>query len=116
MGETKHTPGPWRAGRYDMATIVDGYDSKWIYSDAPAAAVTDDRREPRPRYVAVASGSEVEDWDEVMANAYLIAAAPDLLAACIEAARYHRGGKSIIGRMLRAAISKATGTEAGGEG
>lgn len=63
-----HTPGPWNEGRPDMQTIVDGYGSKWIYAGN--------------KYVAVASGRDVEDWDEVMANARLIAAAPDLLAAC----------------------------------
>lgn len=64
----KNTPGPWRAGRADMSTIVDGVGSKWIYS-------ADDQ------YVAVASGRINGDWDEVMANAYLIAAAPKLLSA-----------------------------------
>jgi hypothetical protein len=48
-----------------MATIVDGYESKWIYS-------ADDQ------YCAVASGEIKGDWDEVMANAHLIAAAPEM--------------------------------------
>lgn len=30
---SKHTPGPWRAGRPDMATIVEGFESKYIYSE-----------------------------------------------------------------------------------
>lgn len=63
---TGHTPGPWQAGRSDMATIVDGYESKWIYAG--------------DTYVAVASGVML-GWGEVIANANLIAAAPDLLAA-----------------------------------
>lgn len=69
----KHTKGPWKAGRSDMATIhfpsdEDGYSSKWVYAGK--------------KYIAVASGRDVEEWDEVMANARLISAAPDLLEAC----------------------------------
>jgi hypothetical protein len=71
-GGAEHTPGPWTAGRPDRATIVDGVDSKWIY-------------DARDQYVAVASGLIDGPWDEVMANARLIAAAPDMLAALLEA-------------------------------
>jgi hypothetical protein len=53
------TAGNWHAGRDDMATVVDGFDSKWVYCGE--------------KYVAVASGQDVADWDEVMTNAYLIA-------------------------------------------
>lgn len=66
-GEAMHTPGPWEAGRSDMSTIVDGFDSKWVYAG--------------DKYVAVASGANVSEWDEVMANARLIAAAPEMLDA-----------------------------------
>jgi hypothetical protein len=52
-----------------MATIVDGYESKWIYANK--------------KYVAVASGQDIKDWEEVMANAHLIAAAPELYEALI---------------------------------
>lgn len=41
-------------------------------------------------------------------NAKLIAAAPDLLEACIEALKHHQGGHSYIGYKLRKAIKKAT--------
>lgn len=62
-----HTPGPWRAGRPDMATIVGGFGSKWVYAGE--------------KYIAVASGQDIESWKEIMSNAHLIAAAPDLLSA-----------------------------------
>lgn len=65
------TPGPWKAGRPDMATIVDGVNSKWVYAGE--------------QYCAVASGRIDGPWDEVMANAAFIAASrtlvPRLLAA-----------------------------------
>ncbi len=61
-----HTPGPWQEGRSDMATVVDGTKSKWVYSQDG-------------QYVAVASGHVDGEWECVMANARLIAAAPRLL-------------------------------------
>ncbi len=70
------TPGPWKAGRPDMATIVDGVDSKWIYAGSTG---------PMRQYCAIASGPIDGDWDEVMGNAHLIAAAPDLAADLLEA-------------------------------
>ena len=43
------------------------------------------------------------------ARGRLMAAAPDLLAACKEAERHHQGYHSEVGKMLRAAIAKAEG-------
>jgi len=54
------TKGPWTAGRPDMGTVVDGFVSKWIYDE-------------KDQYVAVASGRIEGEWEEVMANAQLIA-------------------------------------------
>lgn len=66
MCEAKFTKGPWSAGRPDMATIVDGVRSKWIYAGNDS------------QYCAIASGLECDDWGVVMANAHLIAAAPEM--------------------------------------
>lgn len=60
------TPGPWVAGRADVATVEHGVDSKWVYAASGF-------------HVALASGLATQSWDETMANARLIAAAPDLL-------------------------------------
>ena len=68
------TPGPWRAGRPDMATIVDGVESKWIY-DALG------------EYMAVASGWGERPWHEVIANAEFIARARELVPALAAALR-----------------------------
>lgn len=102
---SKHTPGPWWLGRdpchYDSLTSISGG------SDSNGGI----------RSVAEVGGHDV---DEAEANARLIAAAPDLLAAC-EAAlvqvtrdndergvptNEHRGTQW----MLEAAIAKAKGT------
>jgi len=70
MSETKFTKGEWVAGRPDMGTEVDGYLSKWIYAG--------------DQYCAVASGRIEGDWEEVMANAYLVAQSPKLYKALEE--------------------------------
>ena len=67
------TPGPWKAGRPDMATIVDGVESKWIYAGE--------------QYCAVASGRIDGEWSEVMANAQLIAYSRTALPALVKAFR-----------------------------
>lgn len=68
----RHTPGPWISGRPDMATVIEGRYGKYIYAAGP-----DGRAD---RYIA-ATGFDLEDWEEIMANARLIAAAPELLDA-----------------------------------
>ena len=95
-----YTPGPWKAGRSDMATIVDGVASKWIYAG--------------DQYVAVASGRIDGDWDQVIANSQLIAAAPDLLEALqiMEVAFTPLAKDSTLANLIdeaRAAIAKTTG-------
>lgn len=105
---SKHTPGPWYAGRPDMQTVVDGVGSKWIYGPEDSGV---------GGYVAVASGLASDDWGVIMANACLIAAAPDLLEAC-EAALANldylreqwgfHASREMTGK-LRAAVAKANG-------
>lgn len=92
-----HTPGPWTAGRPDMGTVVDGIVSKWIYAGE--------------QYVAIASGRIDGDWDEVIANARLIAAAPALLEALKEAlvAQPDLDAVRRWERKARAAIAEAEG-------
>lgn len=60
------TQGEWEAGRPDMATVVDGVNSKWIYA----------RKDLRSQYVAVASGQIDGPWEEVVANSQFIGHAP----------------------------------------
>lgn len=103
--ELGHTKGPWHAGRPDMATVVDGFQSKWIYAGE--------------QYVAVASGRIDGPWDEVMANAYLIAAAPSLLsavAAFLRTLSPGREGRDYDGREKAIAAMRAAHAEATGRG
>lgn len=93
---SKHTPGPWRVS---AAPLTPDVSTRWIevYSVDPC----DD--------VASVTGGNLKT---AQANARLIAAAPDLLAALEEILRIHsQAGGSIpgIGRAAREAIAKAGG-------
>ncbi len=101
----KFTPGPWEAGRPDMATIVEGSPSKWVYAGG--------------KYVALASGVDVEDWSEVIANAHLIAAAPDMYEALDHIYHLHSIGAFTLQDRYYGAIAKIADAlrkaEGGGE-
>ena len=100
---TKHTPGTWKAEGWENVTI-NAHDP-----NHPHGFVT---------IVACPGGSNMTTLGEMQANAALIAAAPDLLAA-LEAARAEsrrivhpdRVDDRLyrIDRILTAAIAKATG-------
>lgn len=85
---TAHTPGPWTTSK-----LGNPYDQFAIYADDQSNAL-------------VCNSVEGES------NADLIAAAPDLLAACHAVEEAQRGGD--YGQafdMVRAAIAKADGRE-----
>jgi hypothetical protein len=87
---TKHTPGPW---------FTEAVNGRWcVWDDAGIACICDVHAgvEPDP------SGAE---------HAHLIAAAPDLLAACeaVAATTWSKNTATIIGEQVRAAIAKAKG-------
>ena len=98
---TKHTPGPWYVGSGT-------HEGRNIYS---VASVTDDEGFTYQPIVASAEDDGIKCWD---ANARLIAAAPDLLAA-LDALllRYVMaiGNEGIECHQARAAIRKATGEQ-----
>jgi hypothetical protein len=88
-----HTPGPWRAS--------EGWPSDVWHVDMPGRAYS----------IGVSRADNDDDMtvDEVQANARLIAAAPDLLAAAklvLEA-----GDQEYVKFIVRDAISKAEGRE-----
>lgn len=99
----KPTPGPWRVGRDDPTRV---------YSDRRGAQLV----------AQCSAGSPIDEaLSEAQANARLIAAAPDLLAACRTAyARLNRfgehesiahGGEGTLRGILWAAIAEAEGDD-----
>lgn len=91
--EAKHTPGPWRTGGANRLMV---YANGWAVADAKIF---------HPH----------TDADQAEANAALIAAAPDLLAACKAALDLLTTlGKhdATTGDALEAAIARAEGRNA----
>lgn len=98
-----HTPGPWTIERMPIQSCG---GSNTCYKIGPfQACIYDDWR---PREVGISE-------NENSANARLIAAAPDLLAACeaavvwMDAPEWRREKPRILA-MANAAIAKANGT------
>jgi len=92
MADPKHTPGPW--------TVIENSSGKHLVcADHPQAAHFD---------IALTSGPDS------VANARLIAAAPELLEACqryiAEREEIGLSCDSAAVRGIRAAIAKATGS------
>ena len=107
----KHTPGPWFQGTGNYEYCV--YDKRvWINQDGSSGGET-------PNLVVVVSP------EDAIADARLIAAAPDLLSALDDLARYadtcelflretHPGKADMLRKRVTAAIdamAKATGGE-----
>lgn len=97
---SKHTIGPWEVTKYPEQLLVTS--------------------SPRGAYVAVCDGisATIDNAEELLANANLIAAAPDMLAALKEIEEHHVSKNDKVGRPLgrsktlriaRAAIAKAEG-------
>lgn len=91
---SKHTPGPWYIGK-DFSD-----QGRHIY--AKQMVCDDDGEEWHPLIASTDDDERLVDWQ---ANAVLIAAAPDLLAACKAALS---DDQPYIEK-CRAAIAKATG-------
>ncbi len=91
---TKHTPGPWRvkhSAKLGWAGVL----------TEKGDVVTD---------ISV-DGQDFRDPEQALDDARLIAAAPDLLAACeaVAATTWSQNTATIIGKQVRAAIAKAKG-------
>ena len=102
MNDAKHTPGPWAVE--DVSGVA-----RQIYVTAT------DHRRGTPFIVALvyqktpADQSQPEDVAANMANANLIAAAPDLLAACEYVLADNPNLRASTWRALNAALAKAKG-------
>lgn len=104
-----HTPGPWRIEKQDP-------NADFTAIGGPIAVVGGEATYENIEFVIGESGDWGPHGDAVTtANAYLIAAAPDLLAACeklvarIESDIEWTGNLTDEGDAGRAAIAKAKG-------
>lgn len=98
----KHTPGPWSVPH--MARDEVGCNCAYVLAEPYMGSICT---------ISISDGKTIRDFgndcpplDEAKANARLIAAAPDLLAALIDLVEGHSIGGAKRGR---AAIAKATG-------
>lgn len=99
MSNTKHTPGPWKI----IEVISDTASGPTPYPRAIAGSVT---------VAELPERSPLCMMEEREANARLIAAAPELLAAALRVQSFmddyvKEGYESAMRRDLRAAIAKA---------
>jgi len=94
--ETKYTNGQWKFKTHDE-----------LVNSLPTTEVSTDFNDGKTpcEWIAKVRGNNLEERE---ANAKLMAAAPELLEACIEALKHHQGGHSEIGFKLKEAIKKAT--------
>lgn len=104
MTAPKHTPGPWKSVyRNGMAAAQYGHNVSCDMHSGPGMVAGCDS-------IAEVRG---HDDDEAKANARLIAAAPDLLAACERFIRAQdendRNGLTSAAMLASAAIAKARG-------
>ena len=78
MSETKFTPGPWKAGKNPcMTTILDGHEGKAIYPKESSYHIA---------WANAENSNGDLDIETALANAALIAAAPELYDALFDAA------------------------------
>lgn len=113
-----HTPGPWSLSRWGLT----GYE---IQGGGRQIAVVNKAGETERERLAKRRREPGDDWppvtlvtqEEAAADARLMVAAPDLLAACEEAAAFlenmlrGRSQDSALYRRMRAAIAKAKGEQ-----
>lgn len=94
---SKHTPGPWRV---EHSAPEEGFDA-WVIDD------------PTHGYTIATVADTFNKRSENAANAHLIAAAPEMLAALKEYVRDYGdnedGDSQLMAEKARAAIAKAEG-------
>lgn len=102
---SKHTPGPWVVTQYGTAVCV--ATGNYLKPHDTERAGEDDEECDDYWIAECADHLLARDYDECKANARLIAAAPELLEACKDAAADMPN--LIIRKHLQAAIAKAEG-------
>ena len=115
MSENKFTPGPWKQVEYDDWLYVGGEEMEYIQYDP-----VDEPYNYAVENAVCVVGQEVELLETDYANAALITASPDLLAACEAAVKWFTkfhithsltfANAPELVEQLEAAIEKATNT------
>ena len=105
MTDTQHTPGPWIACGWKSLTVNAGPEGR--FSEQSTIVLMPGARHERE----ITSGTQLQ---EMQANARLIAAAPELLAALEDLLNEYQGFREpyrneAMCEHARAAIAKATG-------
>ena len=95
----KNTPAPWRVTRYGAGGAEVGAIAAVAWCGVSST------------YSTVAGITQHIDADEAHANACLIAAAPDLLAACEQSLISHSCHGCVACRQIKKAIAKARGED-----
>lgn len=97
---SKHTPGPWEVERWNCPMEMTGRFHRVLNHERFPTAFIPAWSEPGP--------GEVDGSAEARSNARMIAAAPELLEACVNAREALLMG-GLDTSKLEAAIAKATG-------
>jgi len=97
---SKHTPGPWHLGEWDENL---GYDC--MTSGICCGPAVLDGRDYFESYTEPLTPGAKE---QMLADARLIAAAPELLDALQRIVKYDTNNDNKLARIARAAIAKAT--------
>ena len=99
-----HTPGPWQAEGWDETeegcAVIAVHEELGLHSPTRGMVA----------WVTTIAGASFESPDKAYANARLIAAAPELLEACI-ALQAEAAARGCGLRIADEAIAKATGTQ-----
>mgnify|MGYP001569738997 CR=1 FL=1 len=108
--KTEHTPGPWRMENNGKPCAMSGAQDCYRVLTDKVRFVAEVPVQDWPDTETMNCQSYGYSYAEAEANAHLIAAAPDLLAAC-EAITHLATGRNVseVVTKARAAIAKATG-------
>lgn len=100
MSTDKHTPGPWEVQQSTVYALED---------DVPSSRF---RSRKRNRFFASVQGYPSTSISELIANARLMATAPELLAACQVIVKACEAGHAAVTKdvisAIRAVIARAT--------
>lgn len=106
MAEVKHTPGPWFFQAHNLygSPVFEEGDEPW-----PFGYVSHNVQGTIARPIFALSPFMMDDASELLANAKMMAAAPDMLAALVELRDWYTEFTGLPAVAANAAIAKAEG-------